>query len=240
MTGKDKLPSDDGLHDVLDTVEQYETYEDYLDSQVTETDMYYLQDEDLARQLVELGYRGSGDTLQREEFEARKKALRERSTQKTNAPKQLSSTGKDLSSSPFLLALGNREELVRNGKLTSIVFIRDSNSKGQEVSGYIDYAHRLRSENFEPYFERRKKLMPKPTDLSYYNWETQTSTSNSTPNFQVIADSEAGLLFKNKRDRKVVNVDPKAPPGDNTTRTEVRSPEYLQVVIYDHMTRRKS
>ena len=45
----------------------------------------------------------------------------------------------------------------------------------------IDYALRLKSENFEPYFERRKKLMPKPTDLSYYNWETQTSTSNSTP-----------------------------------------------------------
>ncbi|CAN0243929.1 unnamed protein product, partial [Hapterophycus canaliculatus] len=65
-----------------------------LTGQVTETDMYYLQDEDLARQLVELGYRGSGDTLQREEFEARKKALRERSTQKTNAPKQLSSSGK--------------------------------------------------------------------------------------------------------------------------------------------------
>ncbi|CAM9257670.1 unnamed protein product [Heterosigma akashiwo] len=30
--------------------------------------MYFLEDEDLARQLVELGYRGSGDTLQREEF----------------------------------------------------------------------------------------------------------------------------------------------------------------------------
>lgn len=60
--------------------------------------------------------------------------------------------------SPFLLALGNREELVRNGKLTSIIFVRDVNSKGQEVSGYIDYAHRLRSTNFEPYFERRKKV----------------------------------------------------------------------------------
>lgn len=60
--------------------------------------------------------------------------------------------------SPFLLALGNREELVRNGKLTSIIFVRDVNSKGQEVSGYIDYAHRLRSNNFEPYFERRKKV----------------------------------------------------------------------------------
>ena len=113
--------------------------------------------------------------------------------------------------------------------------------------------------------------MPKPTDLSYYNWETQTSTSNSSPNFQVrtdtrcgragavvvcacnssrcvrrsfgkqvIADNEAGLLFKNKRDRKVINVDPSANPGDNSTRTEISTKEYLQVVIYDHMTRRKS
>ena len=56
-----------------------------------------------------------------------------------------------------------------------------------QVSGYIDYAHRLKSENFEPYFERKKKLMPKPSDLSYYNWETQHSTSNSTPNFQVFS-----------------------------------------------------
>ena len=56
---------------------------------------------------------------------------------------------------------------------------------------------------------------------------------------QVIADNEAGLLFKNKRDRKVVNGDPKLPPGDNTTRTEIKTAEYLQIVIYDHMTRRK-
>ena len=122
----------------------------------------------------------------------------------------------------------------------SIIFIRDKNHKGQEVSGYIDFAYRLKCENFEPYFEGKKKLKPKPTDLSYYNWETQTSTSNSSPNFQVIADNEAGLLFKNKRDRKVINVDPKSNPGDNSTRTEIRTKEYMQVVIYDHMTRRKS
>ena len=216
------------------------TYEEYLDAQISDADMWYLENEDLARQLVELGYRGSGDTLKREEFEARKTALRERSTQKTNVPKQLSSAGKDLSSFPTLLALANREELVRNGKLTSIIFIRDKNAKGQEISGYIDYALRLKTENFEPYFERRKKIMPKPSDLSYYNWETQTSTSNSTPNFQVIADNETGLLFKNKRDRKVINVDPNAAAGDNSTRTEIKTDEYLQVVIYDHMTRRKS
>jgi Domain of unknown function (DUF4464) len=158
LNGKEQDKSEDAHVQTLDTVESYETYEDYLDSQVTDTDMYYLEDEDLARQLVELGYRGSGDTLQREEFEARKKALRDRTTQKTNAPKQLCSAGKDLSTSPFMQALANREELVRNGKLTSIIFVRDRNGKGQEVSGYIDYAHRLKSENFDAYFDRRKKV----------------------------------------------------------------------------------
>lgn len=34
----------------------------------------FFQDEELARQLVELGYRGSGEVLKREEFEARKAA----------------------------------------------------------------------------------------------------------------------------------------------------------------------
>lgn len=225
-----------------ESLDAFATYEDYLDSQVSTTDMFYLEDEELARQLVELGYRGSGETLKREEFEARKRTEREKHSHKQNVPKALASSGKDLSGYPFLQALASREELVRNGKLTSIIFIRDRThkGKGQEVSGYIDFAHRLKTENFEPYFERKKKLMPKPTDLGYYNWETQTSTSNSSPNFQVIADSEVGLLFKNKRDRKVINVDPKANPGDNSTRTEIETNEYLQVVIYDHMTRRKS
>lgn len=129
---------------------------------------------------------------------------------------------------------------MRNGKLTTIVFIRDKNEKGQEVSGYVDYGHRLKSENMEIYFDRKKVLMPKATDLSFYNWETQMSTSNPTSNFHVIADNEAGLQFKNKRDRKVVNVDPRAKPGDNSTRTELQTTEYLQVVLYDHVTRRRA
>lgn len=178
--------------------------------------------------------------------------MRERSTQQEAAPRQLASAHKDLSQFPVLLALAQREELIRSGKLTTIIFIRDRNSKGQEVlqstvafdedveldtdksqdfdlvrlellkrgpklvdshllphvswaqiSAYIDYAHRLKTEDFTPYFERKKRLLPSPSDLAYFNWETQNSTSNSTPNFQVITDNETGLLFKNKRDRKV-------------------------------------
>lgn len=101
-----------------ESLDQFATYEDYLDSQLSETDLFYLEDEELARQLVELGYRGSGETLRREEFEARKRAERERNAQKTNVPKPLASAGKDLSSYPFLSALASREDLVRNGKLT--------------------------------------------------------------------------------------------------------------------------
>jgi hypothetical protein len=76
------------------------------------------QDEELARQLVELGYHTTGETLKREEFEARQKAEREKHLLKENVPKPLTSMGKDLSASHFLQSLANREELVRNGKLT--------------------------------------------------------------------------------------------------------------------------
>jgi hypothetical protein len=55
-----------------------------------------------------------------------------------------------------------------------------------QVSGYIDYAQRLKVDpNMEAYFERSKRLMPQHSDLSFYNWETHLSTSNPTPNFQV-------------------------------------------------------
>lgn len=125
--------------------------------------------------------------------------------------------------------------------MTTIIFIRDKNARGQEISGYVDYAHRLKTEDFEPYFAARKRLLPRPSDLSFYNWETQTSTSNPTPNYQVIAENASGLLFKNKRDRKIINVDPKVTtPGDNSTRTVIETSKYVQAVIYDHITRRKT
>ncbi|KXJ20692.1 cilia- and flagella-associated protein 299 [Exaiptasia diaphana] len=221
-------------------VTEFNTYEDFLDSQITPLDLYYLEDEDLARQLVELGYRGSGEVLKREEFEARKEAAEASRLSKRSQQKTLASSGKDIKDT-FLKALAEREEANRSGKMTSIIFIRDKNSKGQEISGYIDYAHRLKTEDFEPYFSGRRRLLPRVSDLSFYNWETQTATSNPTPNYQVIAENSTGLLFKNKRDRKILNVDPKAPtPGDNSARITIVTPKYTQVVMYDHITRRKT
>jgi hypothetical protein len=84
-------------------------------------------------------------------------------------------------------------------------------------------------------------MKPRPSDMSFYNWETQSCTSSATPNFQVIAENENGLLFKNKRDRKIINVDPReTKPGDNTTRSSIKCLEHVQVVIWDHLSRRKT
>ncbi|CAD7959874.1 unnamed protein product [Amoebophrya sp. A25] len=219
----------------------YMTYEDYLDAQITAVDRKYLADDELARQLVEIGAR-KGDVLSREEFAARREAQEQAKRAKLqNAPKVLASANKDLTDYPFLRHLAAREELVRQGKLSVIIFIRDRNAKGQEISGYIDYGQRLRQENFEGYFERKKRLLPKPADLSFLNWDTQFTSSNESPNFHIIPDYEQGLIFKNKRDRKIICVDPRVKdPGDNSKRHEIKTAEYIQVVIFDHMTRKKA
>ncbi len=62
-TNMSQLPETDAR--AQDMVARFNTYEEYLDDQTTPQDLMYLQDETLARKLVELGYRGSGETLKR-------------------------------------------------------------------------------------------------------------------------------------------------------------------------------
>ncbi|XP_040823194.1 cilia- and flagella-associated protein 299 [Ochotona curzoniae] len=233
------MEQEEGLTAVDNIVTQFNTYEDFLDSQITTVDLYYLEDESLARQLVELGYRGTGEIMKREDFEARKAAIEIARQAERTQKKTLTSAGKILQDN-FLKALAVREEDNLSGKVSSIIFIRDKNSHGQEISGYIDYAHRLKMQNFEVYFSGKKKLLPRATDLSFYNWDSHIAVCNSSPNYQVITDNPDGLLFKYKRDRKILNVDPKVQPGDNSTRISIQTDLYMQAVIFDHISRRKT
>ena len=59
---------DNGLRD-------YNDYEDYLDDQMSEEDKFYLEDKELARKLIEVGYHGKGEILSREQFNQRKEAI---------------------------------------------------------------------------------------------------------------------------------------------------------------------
>ena len=135
-----------------------QTYEEYLDSRVSDADRAYLDSVDIQRSLVALGYRGSGDTLKRVDFEARQLSERQQHLHREIAPRALAGAGRDYTGRPLIAALAAREELVRNGKLSTIIFLRDMNPRGQEVSGYIDFAHRLKLDQWEEIFEGKVKL----------------------------------------------------------------------------------
>ena len=158
--------------EVYDTsLDKFKTYEEYLDSHITREDLFYLEDIELARQLKEQGYHAKTEILSREQFEAKKKAVEEaRLNQNKDKTKALAHTEVSdpsiIEKSPFLRALAERYEIwvivirelkVLNGKLLTIIFIR-LESTNCEVSGYIDYAHRLKTEDFKIYFEGKKKL----------------------------------------------------------------------------------
>eukprot|EP00048_Salpingoeca_helianthica_P016286 m.231480 g.231480 ORF g.231480 m.231480 type:complete len:230 (-) comp18377_c0_seq1:116-805(-) len=226
----------------LAAMADFNTFEDFLDSQVAPIDLYYLEDEDVARQLVELGYRGNGEAVKREDFRARKLAAEAlRNTKASNEPKPLAGSHPNVLQTPLITALAEREADNRNGRLITLIFIRHKNAKGQEISGYIDFAARMQLEDMEPYFVEGRPLLPRHTDISFYNWETQTAHQSVSPNLEVITDRYEGLLFKCKADRKVINVDPKAVAQDpTTTRIKIIDPAYTQVVLYDHPIRQKA
>ena len=64
--------------------------------------------------------------MTREQFVKRKAAIAEaKKNKEANQPKALSHAGCKIDKSLFLKALAEREELVRNGRMTTIIFIRD-------------------------------------------------------------------------------------------------------------------
>jgi hypothetical protein len=75
--------------------------------------------------------------------------------------------------------------------MTTILFLRIAGRDGKnEVSGYIDLADRMKKEDFKPIFMKKKTLMPRETDLSYYNWDGQKASINDSPNFRTDANSD--------------------------------------------------
>ena len=93
----------------------------------------------------------------------------------------------------------------------------------------------MKTENFNEIFSGNKSFQLKKGDLSYFDWTTGHAEMNDSPNFRVQAEGKEGLLFRNKRDRKMINVNPaEKEPGDFTTRKEIECDEFTQVVFFDH------
>ena len=239
-------------------LDKYETYEQYLDSLVSEEDHKYLQDEEMARAIAELGYRSSGDTLTRENFyklknklaEARLLTMQRRPSdpngladsrgssvssegdsnaepenQANTLSRPISTASNNKSRHGIVRALRSRVQALRSGELLSILFIRtkmprkprsiylgtigaparakmwdsikssvDGEPGDMEISGHIDLDMRMKTENILPYINGEKRMLPKKTDLTFYNWDRGTAAYNSTDNFQVVAELPRLLL----------------------------------------------
>ncbi|KAK2576257.1 hypothetical protein KPH14_005623 [Odynerus spinipes] len=215
---------------------EFKNYEEYLDSLVTAVDFCYLRSTKVARQLAELGYRCTGETLDKDTFYRRLQTVKN-ILYPVRKPYNLTSeflTPFD----PLMQELSIRERSNRLHVLSTIIFVRHNPRLQVEISGYIDFSQRLKMEDWRPYFEGKKKLWPRTTDLAYYNWKVGKMQLNCTPNYEPIIDTKYGLLLKNIHDRKYINTDPKATtPGVDTTRVRVYSDAYEHVILYDHVIR---
>ncbi|XP_049813561.1 cilia- and flagella-associated protein 299-like [Schistocerca nitens] len=221
---------------------QFLTYEDYLDSLVTAHDLLYLRSREAARTIAELGYRNP-NTLSREQFEHRRRAAALFQTPALLEQRDCSLLAGPISDA-LLVALADRERANRRGDLATIIFIRLVDRAGHQVSGYVDFAHRIASESWLRIFSGAKKLWPRCTDLGYFNWHTRVTKTNSSPNFTAITEPREGLMYEHTGDHKLVRVGARSStsPGgrQHTVRTSVSSPQFLQAVLYDHPVRRRS
>ena len=120
---------DDDNDDMLfNDLEQYETYNDYLDSRMEDDELFYLEDFELARQLIAVGSHGKGEIMTQEAFLQRKEAYQKAKKDRQNSNvKALAHATCPIEGDPFLMALAQREEALRNGRMTTIVFIRIDN-----------------------------------------------------------------------------------------------------------------
>ena len=188
-------------------ISKIETYADFLDKFVTPEDLIYLGDEELARDVKELYAVNKGEIRCKADFEKKKKEIEEMNREEDTKERPLFSLNMNYKKGSFLDQLQERESEVRNGRKSTIIFIRYKDKKGKETSAYIDYRERLKNDEMEGVFKEGKPLLPKPTDLSYYNWTLQKVMSNDSTFFRVDAGPKERLSFKNNTDRKIINVD---------------------------------
>lgn len=188
-------------------VEGFDNYYEFLGEFIKPEDRMYLEDEDLARDVKELYEINKGDIRSKADFDRKKEEIEAKGKKDESKEKPLYSQGKTFEKGTFLHELAEREQEVRNGRKSTIIFIRYKEKNGKESSAYIDYRERLKNDNFEEIFNGSKDLIPRNTDLSYYSWNHKKINSNDSTFFRVDAGPKELLSFRNNTDRKIINVD---------------------------------
>ena len=194
--------------DGLEEISKSQTYTQFLDSFVTEEDKKYLEDEELARDVKELYSLNKGEIKSKADFDMKKKEMEESNKEEENIELKYFSEDMKYKNGTFLAQLKQREKDIQSGQKSTIIFVRYKDKKGVETSAYIDFRERLKDEEeMNGIFKEGRPLLPKPTDLSYYNWTLQKVNSTDSNFFRVDAGPKERLSFKNNTNRKIINVD---------------------------------
>ncbi|KAH8321255.1 hypothetical protein KR059_008932, partial [Drosophila kikkawai] len=151
-----------------------------------------------------------------------------------------------IANDPLTLALGERKNQNATKIISTIVFISTRDSKGFNVSGYIDLEQSIRrfregdptSHSWSNILAGNRRLQPNSQDLSFIAWKNGRVFYNDTDNYKVIPDPVRGLCFSFKGDGAMIYIEKKI-TEDHPSCLFIESPMHGSAVIYDHRIRRK-
>ena len=92
----------------------------------------YLEDEELARDVKELYAVNKGEIRSKADFERKKKEIEDLNREEDTKERPLFSLNMEYKKGSFLEQLKDREGEVRNGRKSTIIFIRYKDKKGKE------------------------------------------------------------------------------------------------------------
>ncbi|KAH8377642.1 hypothetical protein KR093_006403 [Drosophila rubida] len=221
---------------------RFESYAEYLQSFQYVEDHRYIGNLTAINKLVRLGYRNTGRVYTEEEFDKNKLKSFELINPKI-VVRDLSDKWITMND-PGLRALAERERPNLLKKLSTIIFICARMPSGFDVSSYMDYAMNLRhfemdvrgAPNWNKIFNGTQKLMPKPSDLSYYDMRKKLVTHNDSDNYITLAMGNS-LVFLHRGDHKIIIPDGKG-AGNTFKKVMILSPSLGSIILYDHVVRK--
>ncbi|KAH8377641.1 hypothetical protein KR093_006401, partial [Drosophila rubida] len=221
---------------------EFSTYADYLKSFHCIEDERYLGNPKAIEALVKLGYRNTGRVYTEEEFDICKEKTLVLMNPKIKV--RVGSAYLVKGNDPGLLALSERERPNLLKKLSTIIFISVRMPSGFDMSSYMDYEMNLRhfeldvrgAPNWTKIFEGSQKLLPKSSDLSYYDMQKKLVTHNDSDNYHSLAMGNS-LVFLHRGDHKIIVPDGKG--ASNTfKKVMIFSPSLGSIILYDHIVRK--
>ena len=174
----------------------YDNYDEYLDSLVDDKDIQFLQDRELARFLVELGYR-QNNALTRQGYADKKMQLE--MTAKINEASEASEylIGVSESDSVLMKAVKERYKANKDGHMNTILYLYTIREDGTCISGHVDLAYRISRKSFLHILTQSKPLVPCQTDLTCYHWGLGQVWYNSSSNWEVtVEETEVKLKHR--------------------------------------------